>query len=313
MVHGQAVHVPVLYDEVLEVLSPRPGGRYIDCTLGGGGHALGIVERSSQDGRLLGIDADIRAVEAARDRLKDYASRVVLVNDNFVHLARIVRDNAFPPADGILFDLGLSTLQLESMERGFSFRIDAPLDMRFGVDQEETAYDLVNGLPERELADLLYRYGEESRSRAIARAILRARQPEPIRTTLQLARIIEQALPARGRIHPATRSFQALRIAVNRELDNLEAALAQAVELLGLEGVVAAISYHSLEDRLVKQFFAAEAKGCVCPPRALSCVCGRKPRLQVLTKKPITPSRQEVVRNPRSRSAKLRAARRIGP
>ncbi len=307
----QVVHVPVLYEETLRLLAPKPGGRYIDCTLGAGGHALGILERSGPDGRLLGIDADPEALTIARERLRQYESRVTFVGENFVDLARIAHREGLLPVDGILLDLGLSTMQLESLERGFSFRWDAPLDMRFGPGQGATAYDLVNGLSERELAELIYRYGEETRSRAVARAIVRARSREPIRTTFDLVKIIEQVVPGHRRIHPATRTFQALRIAVNRELDNLESALDQAVDLLALDGRIVAISYHSLEDRQVKQFMAMEARGCICLPEVLICTCGHRPRLRILTRKPITPSSEEIDRNPRSRSAKLRAAVRI--
>jgi len=305
-------HQPVLLEEALDVLSVKPGGRYIDCTLGAGGHARGILERSSPDGRLLGLDADPRALDLARAQLSEFGSRVVLVNESFAKLAATARWNGFDPVDGILFDLGLSSMQLEYRDRGFSFRVEAPLDMRFDPREPITAADLVNTLSERELAEIFFQYGEEPRARSIARAIVRARARKPIETTTELAEVILRAAPQRlGRVHPATRVFQALRIVVNRELEVLDSALQQALELLAVGGVIAAISFHSLEDRLVKQFFAGEAKGCRCPPDLPVCVCGRQPRLQIVTKKAITPTEEEIQRNPRSRSAKLRAARRV--
>ncbi len=306
-------HISVLYEEVLEALDVKAGGRYIDCTVGGGGHALGILERSRPDGKLLGLDADPEALKIALNRLEPYSSRFVLVNENFANVGRVAREHNFVPVDGLLFDLGVSAMQLESLERGFSFRVDAGLDMRFSPRQKVTASELVNELTEQELATLIGQYGEEPRAKAIARAIVRAREKEPIETTGQLVKIIERIIPFRGRrISPATRTFQALRIAVNRELENLESALRQTIEILAPGGRLALISFHSLEDRLVKQFFASEARGCICPPKLPVCVCGHKPRLEILTKKPIVPSDEEIRRNPRSRSAKLRVARRLG-
>ncbi len=304
-------HIPVLYQETLAALNIRPGGHYIDCTVGGGGHALGIVEQSEPTGRLLGLDADPEALKVAARRLAGREARIVLINENFVNLERVAGEHGFIPADGILMDLGVSSMQLDDVSRGFSFRAEAPLDMRFGPRQAETAFDVVNNYTERELADLIAQYGEEPRARAIARAIVRAREDSPVETTAQLARIIEHVVPGRGKIHPATRTFQALRIAVNRELENLESALRQAVEILADDGRLAVISFHSLEDRLVKQFFAVEARGCICPPRIPVCVCGHTPRLEIMAKKPVAPSPEEIRRNPRSRSAKLRVARKL--
>jgi len=307
-----ALHKPVLYEEVLQALQPGPGKKFIDCTLGLGGHAQGLLERSSPDGRLLGIEADPESLALAARRLQRFHSRCVLVNDNFTNLERIARENEFIPANGVLFDLGVSSFMLEGLERGFSFRIDSPLDMRFDPRQTRTAFDVVNRLSEQEIADILYRYGEESRARRIARAIVKARSHSEIRTTIQLASIVERAVaPQRGHIHPATKTFQAIRIFVNRELENLQSALTQATDLLESGGRLAVISFHSLEDRIVKQFFAREARGCVCPPQIPVCVCGHEPRLRVLTRKPITPAPEEVEQNPRSRSAKLRVAERI--
>jgi len=303
-----ATHIPVLLKETVEALAIRPGGRYIDCTVGGGGHAEAILERSAPGGQLLGIDADPEAVSAARERLSRFGSAVLIVNDNFANLESICLKNDFEPVNGILFDLGLSSMQLSEAGRGFSFKRGAPLDMRFGPGQALSAADIINKYSETELAGLIRDYGEETHSRQIAHLIVRAR---PIRTTDELAGLIERAMPGRGRIHPATKTFQALRIAVNRELDNLEAALGQALSLLGHEGRLAVISYHSLEDRIVKNFMRREAAGCICPPGLPQCVCHHQSRLRLVMKQVITPSLAEVKANPRARSAKLRVAERI--
>ena len=305
---GEPTHIPVLYQEVLKGLRIKPGGRYIDGTLGGGGHAAGILEKSSPAGQLLGIDADSRAVAISAERLAEYGLRVTLVNANFTRLAEIASQYRFRPADGILLDLGLSSLQLASGERGFSFQLEGPLDMRFNPHQGEPASELVNGLPTPELADILHRYGEERRARRIAQAIVAAR---PIHTTRQLAEVVARAVGRRGKIHPATRTFQALRIAVNEELSALSQALPQAVELLAPQGRLVVISYHSLEDRLVKRFYRQESQGCICPPQVLVCCCDHRATLEILTKKPITPSELELEANPRCRSAKLRIAARL--
>lgn len=289
-------HTPVLPEETIEALAVQPGGRYIDCTLDGGGHAAAILENSSPGGQLLGIDADPQAIKLAKSKLEAYSSSTVLVNQNFVDLRAICAKHNFSPVHGILFDLGLSSAQLNGDGRGFSFRHDAPLDMRLNPDQPVTAADIVNTLPEAKLAQLIKTYGEESRSSQIARYIVRQR---PINTTFELAEIVEQATGGRrGRLHPATRTFLALRIAVNQELDHLESALEQAVGLLGLGGRLVVISYHSLEDRIAKQFMHQEASG-------------ETARLKLVNKKVITPSLAEIQFNPRSRSAKLRAAERI--
>jgi len=285
-------HTPVLQEETIEALAVQPGGRYIDCTLGIGGHAAAILEHSSPGGQLLGIDADPEAMKAARSRLEAYSGSTVLVNQNFINLKDICNKYHFFPVHGILFDLGLSSLQLNGNGRGFSFRHDSPLDMRLNPHQQVTAADIVNTLSETELARVIKTFGEESRSKRIAQHIVRQR---PIKTTFELAEIVEQATGGRrGRIHPATRTFLALRIAVNQELENLRATLEQAVELLGLGGRLVVISYHSLEDRIVKQFTHQEASG-------------DNPRLKLVNKKVITPSLAEIQFNPRSRSAKLRA------
>jgi 16S rRNA (cytosine1402-N4)-methyltransferase len=303
------IHIPVLVREAVEALAVQPGGRYIDCTIDGGGHAAAILERSSPGGQLLGIDADPEAVRFASVRLGSYSSSLLIVNDNFANLEAICIKRDFLPVNGILFDLGLSSLQLADTGRGFSFQYDAPLDMRFSPSQKLTAAEIVNTYPEEELAQLIRKFGEEGLSRRIARGIIRER---PIKTTLELAMVVEKAVgPRRVRIHPATRTFQALRIAVNKELDNLEATLKQAVNLLGFGGRLVVISYHSLEDRIVKRFFKQESTDCICPPGVPACTCQHTARLKLINRKVITPGAAEVRANPRARSARLRAAERI--
>ena len=302
-------HIPVLLQETIEALAVQPGGRYIDCTLGAGGHAAAILERSSPGGQLLGIDADPDTIEAARSRLEAYGSSILLVNENFANLEAICIKYDFLPVHGILLDLGLSSLQLNSHSRGFSFQHDAPLDMRLSPNQKVTAADIVNTFSETKLAHLIKTYGEEAHSHQIANHIGRER---PLTTTLQLARVIEQAVGGRrGRLHPATKTFQALRIAVNHELDHLEATLKQTINLLGFDGRLVVISYHSLEDRIVKHFMQQESRDCICPPGVPTCICGHKACLRLINKRVITPSPTEVQLNPRSRSAKLRAAERL--
>jgi 16S rRNA (cytosine1402-N4)-methyltransferase len=301
-------HTPVLLSETLRALSVQPGGRYIDCTLGSGGHAASILDHSSPGGQLLGIDADPQAIEIAQERLQHYKDSVLLVNDNFVNLQSICHKYDFSPVHGILFDLGISSIQLNGNGRGFSFQYDAPLDMRFNPNQKVTAADIVNTTSEARLAHLIKTYGEEIHSHRIARSIVKER---PIETTRQLACLIEKIVGRRGKLHPATKTFQALRIAVNHELEYLETALRQAIDLLGFEGRLVVISYHSLEDRIVKQFMRKEASSCICPPDTPICICHHIPRLRLINKKVITPSSTETSLNPRSRSAKLRAAERI--
>ncbi len=269
---------------------------------------MGILEKLSSAGRLLGIDADPRAIAISAERLAEYGPRVTLVNANFTRLAEIASQCGFCPADGILLDLGLSSLQLASGERGFSFQLEGPLDMRFNPHQGKPASELVNGLSTPELADILHRYGEERRAQRIAQAIVAAR---PIHTTRQLAEVVARAVGRRGRIHPATRTFQALRIAVNDELSALSQALPQAVEILAPQGRLIVISYHSLEDRLVKQFYRQESQDCICPPEVPVCRCDHRATLEIVTKKPITPSEPELKANPRCRSARLRIAARL--
>jgi 16S rRNA (cytosine1402-N4)-methyltransferase len=307
------MHIPVLLTEVIRLLQPKAGGVYIDATVGAGGHAAAILAASAPDGQLFGFDQDKAALEIAQRQLAEFGERVHLLHSNFNQLSDMARRYSLPPADGILLDLGVSAMQLEQPERGFSFQLDGPLDMRMNTETGPSAADLVNTLPENELADLIYQYGEEPRSRRIARAIVKAR---PIYRTVDLAQIVARTVPARsGRkggksrgktIHPATRTFQALRLAVNDELGALEQALPQAIELLKPKGRLAVISFHSLEDRIVKQFFRREAQDCICPPGQLICTCRHKSTVTIITKKPITPSLAEIDANPRARSAKLR-------
>ncbi len=257
---------------------------------------------------MLGIEADPRAAKKAAERLSGFGSSVLIENENFVNLEAISRRHDFAPVNSILFDLGLSSLQLSSEGRGFSFKHGAPLDMRFNPGQPVSAADIVNNYSEMDLAKLIYNYGEEPYSRQIARLIVRSR---PIYPTDELAQLVARVIPTQGRIHPATRTFQALRIAVNHELENLESALNQAVNLLGYEGRLVVISYHSLEDRIVKNFLRHESTDCICPPGLPQCVCGHHARLHLINKRVITPSQAEIQSNPRSRSAKMRAAQRM--
>jgi len=303
------IHIPVLLDEAIEGLQARPGGYFVDCTVGLGGHAAAILERIMPSGRLLGIDADPEAIEVSQDELSNYGEAVTLVNDSFVNLEAICKRYHFHPVDGVLFDLGVSSLQLDTAERGFSFHLDAHLNMRFDPRQGLTASDIVNTFSEQELARLIEKYGEERHSRRIARHIVQSR---PVTTTLELARLVEQALRSkRARIHPATRTFMALRIAANSELQNLEPALKQAIDLLRPEGRLTVISYHSLEDRIVKQFMRRAASSCLCPPGIVMCRCGHVPTLKLISRKVIKPTSLEIESNPRSRSAKLRIAERL--
>lgn len=294
-------HVAVMTTEVLELLRPRAGGRYIDGTLGGAGHAAAILQASEPDGRLLGLDADADALERARQRLAPFGERAVLVQSSFRLLQRVAEAYGFAPCDGVVFDLGLSSDQLADPERGFSFQQDGPLDMRFDRRTGQTAADLLNQASEQELADIFFHYGEERRARRLARMIVERRRVQPFRRTTDLLAAVQAVLGGRrGRLHPATRVFQALRIAVNDELGALREGLAGALEVLGLGGRLVVISFHSLEDRIVKQFFLEQARAAV-------------PRVRILTRKPLTPRAEEIRANPRSRSAKLRAAERIGP
>jgi 16S rRNA (cytosine1402-N4)-methyltransferase len=302
-------HQPVLYKEIIHALQPRSGGYYVDGTLGAGGHAGGILEASSPDGCLLGMDVDPQALEVARGNLAPFGSRVIIIRASYATLREQLDFLGWEKVDGILLDLGLSSMQVDTPQRGFSFRSDAPLDMRFDPNNPVQAADLVNSLPERELADLLFRYGEERRSRQIARAIVKAR---PIRSTQDLARLVSNVKRGTKRdIHPATQTFQALRIAVNQELDALESVLPQAVESLRPGGRLAVIAFHSLEDRIVKQFFRRESRDCICPPRQPVCTCGHVATIKEIARRPIRPREEEIQSNPRARSARLRVAEKL--
>ncbi len=308
-------HLPVMVEEVMSMLSPAPGSLQVDATIGGGGHTERILEASSPDGRVLGLDADEVAIERVRARLARFGDRLVLRRANFRELADVASAAGFDPADGALFDLGLSSFQLADVDRGFGIRAGGPLDMRFDTRRGVPARELLATLDADELTALLRRYGEEPNARRIARAIVDARRVAPITTAEELAELVERTAPGaqrgRRRIHPATRVFQALRIAVNDELDALRDGLAAAVNLLRPGGRLVVLSYHSLEDRIVKRFIAAERRGCVCPPEAPVCVCGHQPRLRLVTRTSLVPSAAEVAANPRSRSARLRAAERL--
>jgi 16S rRNA (cytosine1402-N4)-methyltransferase len=305
-----AEHAPVMVHEVVAGLAVRPGGRYVDGTVGAGGHALAIMQAAAPGGALVGIDKDSEALERARARLASFGEDVRLVRGDYAEMGRICRELDFAPVQGVLLDLGVSSLQLDSAERGFSFQREGPLDMRFSQEQELTAAEIVNEQDEAALADLLWRYGEEPRSRRIAKRIVERR---PLRTTTELAKVVEEAVGGRARrqSHPATRTFQALRIAVNQELLSLIASLPEAYGLLGDLGRLAVLSYHSLEDRIVKQFIQRESRDCVCPPKLPVCACNHKAGLRAISRGAVRPSPQEVAANPRSRSARLRVAERL--
>ena len=312
----EAGHIPVLADEVMSMLAPAPGSLQIDATLGGGGHTERILEATDPDGRLLGLDADGAAIARVDGRLRPrFGDRLVLRQGNFRELATIARGAGFDAVDGALFDLGLSSYQLADTKRGFGFRAGGTLDMRFDATRGVPASELVASLDVNELTALFRRYGEEPKAGRIARAIVDARRTSPIATAEELAAIVQRVLPPNPRqprrTHPATRVFQALRIAVNEELDALEAGLTAALDLLRPGGRLVVLSYHSLEDRIVKRFLAAERRGCVCPPEIPVCVCGRNPRLRLLTRPSLTPTAEEIASNPRARSARMRAAERL--
>jgi 16S rRNA (cytosine1402-N4)-methyltransferase len=312
----QEGHLPVLAHEVIEMLAPASGSLHIDATLGAGGHTERILEAASPEGRVLGVDADPAAIHRVEVRLRArFGERLVLRQGNFRDLATIAPEAGFGAVDGALFDLGLSSYQLADRERGFGFRTGGPLDMRFDTDRGVPAAELLASLDAAELTALFRRYGEEPKAGRIARAIVEARKTAPIATAEDLAALVERVAPPDPRkprrIHPATRVFQALRIAVNEELDALQAGLTAALDLLRPGGRLVVLSYHSLEDRIVKRFIQAERRGCVCPPQLPVCVCGRNPRLRLVTNPSLTPTAAEIAANPRARSARLRAAERL--
>ena len=311
---GTYTHRPVLLDECMEGLNIRPDGIYLDGTLGRAGHSWEIVRRLTAGGRLIGLDRDETALEAARRRLAPYIDRVTLVHSNFSCVAQVLDQLNVPAVDGMLFDLGVSSPQLDDAQRGFSYMHDAPLDMRMDRTAGLTARTVVNEWPYEELRRILYEYGEERYAPAIARRIVTAREEAPIETTGQLVELIKSAMPPqalREKQHPAKRSFQAIRIAVNDELGAVRQGMEAAIDHLKPGGRLAVITFHSLEDRIVKNVFQDAAKGCTCPPSFPVCVCGHKPKIKILTKKPIIATREEVEENPRSRSAKLRVAERV--
>ncbi len=306
-------HKSVLLDECIQGLNIKPDGIYLDGTLGGAGHSSQIVRRLTT-GRLIGVDRDQVALEAAAQRLAPWKERITLVHSNFKDIDGILDRLGIEKVDGMLFDLGVSSPQLDDGQRGFSYMADAPLDMRMNREDRLTAYDVVNQWPREELRRILYEYGEERYAPQIAGAIDRKRQNAPIETTLQLVDVIRGALPAqalREKQHPAKRSFQAIRIAVNDELGSVRQMLEEAIPRLNPQGRLAVITFHSLEDRIVKSAMAAAAKGCTCPPEFPVCVCGKKPQVKLINRKPITSSPEELEENPRARSAKLRVCERL--
>lgn len=305
----QPPHLPVLYQHIILALRPTSPGRYIDATIGAGGHARGILEESSPDGRILGFDLDPQALEIASQRLSDYPGRFTLVHASYTTLEEQLKLLGWGQVQGIVIDLGVSSMQLDRPEKGFSFLKDGPLDMRFDPAQGVTAAEMVNALAEKDLADLIYRYGEEKQSRRIARAIC---QNRPLHRTQELAAVVSQAVGKHGdRIHPATRTFQALRIEVNKELEGLEEFLPQAVRALSSGGRLAVISFHSLEDRIVKQYFRRESTDCLCPVSQPVCTCGHKASIVEVNRRPILAEEDEVRENSRARSARLRVAEKI--
>lgn len=302
-------HLPVLYQESINILQPKSHGRYADGTLGAGGHSAGILKTSQPDGQLLGLDVDDQALEIAKARLSEFGKRAILIKGSYDNMTEHLRTIGWFCVDGIILDLGLSSMQLNTAERGFSFNKDAPLDMRFNMDQKLTAAEIVNTWSEKNLAKIIWEFGEEPKSRHIAAAIITHR---PVTTTQQLAAMVLDVYKGkRGKVHPATRTFQALRMAVNKELDTLEKGLEEAVSALCGGGRLAVISFHSLEGRMVKQFFQRESRDCICPPEQPVCTCGHKASIRLITKKAIIPSQEEIDKNPRARSAKLRAAEKL--
>lgn len=313
-------HTPVLLNEVLHHLNLAPNKFYIDCTLGGGGHTIEILKKIKPRGKVLGLDVDEAAVEATKAKAKKerLIQNLIIINDNFKKLKQIAYDSGFSQVDGILLDLGLSSGQLQDQQRGFSFLVQGKLDMRFaGPNSDQlTAYQILNKWSEERLAKIFKDYGEELLAREIAGAIVKKRKKELIIKPTQLVEIIstiyKRHYRKKSKVNPATKVFQALRITVNDEIENLKAVLPQAVELLDRGGRLAVINYHSLEDRIVKNFYVKESKSCLCPPQRPTCTCGHEKTLKIITKKPVTPSQEEILENPRSRSAKLRVAEKIG-
>ena len=307
-------HTPVMLEKVLQSLRCKPGGIYVDGTLGGGGHARAILENTAPDGLLIGIDRDDDALLESEKRLQPFGQRKILIKGNFADIGEILTNLNIRKVDGILLDLGVSSHQLDTADRGFSFSLDAPLDMRMDQSSRYRAYDLVNLSPEKELRKVIRDYGEEPMAGRIARAILAKRASAPIRTTIELADVVCRAVRRQGvrkKVHPATRTFQAIRIAVNQELSNLSTAMDAGIDQLGRGGRFSIISFHSLEDRIVKETFRSREGRCQCPPGLPVCQCQREAKLRVLTRKPLRPEAGESETNPRARSARLRTAEKI--
>ena len=302
-------HKSVLLEDTIEGLNIKPDGIYVDGTLGGAGHSSEIVKRLGEDGRLIGIDQDGEAIEAATKRLKPYKDKVTIVRSNYAQMKEVLRDLGIPKVDGILLDLGVSSYQLDNAERGFTYREDVPLDMRMDQRQTKTAKDIVNDYSEMELYHIIRNYGEDKFAKNIAKHIVKARQKAPIETTGQLIEVIKAAIPKKVRAtggHPAKKTFQAIRIELNHELDVLKNNLEDMIDLLNDEGRIAIITFHSLEDRIVKNIFRTSERPCICPPEFPVCVCGRVSKGKVITRKPIVPGKEELEENSRSKSAKLR-------
>ncbi|HEX8287987.1 MAG TPA: 16S rRNA (cytosine(1402)-N(4))-methyltransferase RsmH [Pyrinomonadaceae bacterium] len=308
--NAENLHQSVLLEESLQLLQPKASETFVDATLGLGGHSAAILE-SAENVQLIGIDQDLEAIGYARERLAKFGERAQIYHANFADIKSVMAEAKIEKADGVLADLGVSSLQFDTAERGFSFRFDAPLDMRMNPNSEtETAAELLENLSEEEIADLIYKYGEERLSRRIARRIVWKREiGEPVKTTKELAETVEKAVGynKKDKIHPATRTFQALRIAVNRELEILEDFIVDSIDVLKTGGRLAIITFHSLEDRIVKQSFQKFAGKCSCPPRLPKCVCGAEKKIEILTRKPVVSGEKETAENPRARSAKLRA------
>lgn len=306
-------HTPVLLKETIEGLNIKEDGIYVDGTIGGAGHSIEIVKRLTS-GRLIGIDQDLNAIKKAEEVLKDHMGKVTLVHDNYANIEGILSELNIDKVDGILLDIGVSSHQLDSRERGFSYQKDAPLDMRMDKTKDFTAKDVVNKYSQEELERIIWEYGEERWAKRIAEFIVRERKKKPIETTLQLVDIIKKAIPQKARMeggHPAKRTFQAIRIEVNRELDVLRESIPIMCRLLNSKGRICIITFHSLEDRIVKDSFKELSKECVCPPEFPICVCDKKKEINIITKKPIVPTKKEIDQNPRSKSSKLRIAERV--
>ncbi|MGL5049227.1 MAG: 16S rRNA (cytosine(1402)-N(4))-methyltransferase RsmH [Fusobacteriaceae bacterium] len=303
-------HIPVLYYETLDSLVLNPDGVYVDCTLGGGGHSEGILKRLSEKGVLISIDQDDQAIKHAKERLQGYSNWKVFKN-NFENIDKVIYMAGYDKVDGILMDIGVSSTQIDDAERGFSYRFDARLDMRMNNDAEISAYEVVNTYDEGQLSKMIFEYGEDRHARRIARAICESRKIKPVETTGDLVTIIKRAYPERASKHPAKKTFQAIRIEVNKELEVLENAINKSVELLKKDGRLAIITFHSLEDRIVKTMFKDFATGCICPPKLPMCMCDHKAIVKPITKKPIIPSEEELKYNKRARSSKLRVIERI--